>query len=94
MAVCYSTCGDNGRFVATIFVGRAPERGSTIWSSEQRREVPCSAIRAQVSLADLDQAGPIFADQPTHHPASFDDVAALCRWVIRSGGKVEIATVR
>ena len=94
MAVCYSTKSEGGKFVATIFKGQTPERGSTVWSIEEGREIPCSAIRAQVALADLGTTGPIFADQPTHHPSSFDDVGALCRWVIRSGGRVEIATVR
>jgi len=94
MAVCYSTRKDGGKFVATIFSGQAPEKGSTIWSSEEGRWIRCSVIRAQVAFDDLTSDGPIFADQPTTHPASFDDVAALCRWVIRSGGKVEIATVK
>jgi len=92
VAVCYKT--NEGEFVATISTGTKPEQGSAIWSSEEQRWIPCVAIQAQVAFEDLGSNGPIFADQPSRFPTSFDNVGALCRWVIRSGGKVVVPTIK
>jgi hypothetical protein len=83
-----------GEILAEIYVGPQPEEGAAIWSEEEGRSIPCTRIRAQVALRDMHDMSPIRANGPTQHPDSFDDVRALCRWVIRSGGKVVISTIQ
>ena len=95
MSVAY-TKADSDDPVATIYAGPSPEAGSTIYSIEEGRSIPRSHVRAQVALSDMHSfGGPIFAEAGQHgYPESFDDVRALCRYVIRSGGKVVIPTVK
>jgi len=81
--------------VANIYVGTIPEDGASVWSVEEGRAIRATRVRAQVALHDIGEFGPIFAEPGEHgYPSSFDDVRALCRWVIRSGGKVVIPTVK
>ena len=94
MSVQY-TKANSDEVLASIYVGPMPEEGAAIWSVEEGRQVPLSRVRAQVALRDMHDFGPIFAEAGEHgYPDSFDDVRALCRWVIRSGGKVVIPTIK
>lgn len=94
MSVQY-TKANSDEVLASIYVGPMPEEGAAIWSVEEGRQVPLSRVRAQVALSDMHEFGPIFAEAGQHgYPDSFDDVRALCRWVIRSGGKVVIPTIK
>ena len=94
MSVQY-TKANSHEVLASIYVGPEPEEGATIWSVEEGRQVRLSRVRAQVALSDMHEFGPIFAEAGQHgYPDSFDDVRALCRWVIRSGGKVVIPTIK
>ena len=66
--------------MATIYVGPAGESADR--------------IRAQVALGDMGEPGPIFAEAGQHgYPDSFDNVTALCRYVIQEGGRVVITTL-
>ena len=94
MSVQYTKANSN-EVLASIYVGPMPEEGAAIWSVEEGRQVPLSRVRAQVALSHMHEFGPIFAEAGEHgYPDSFDDVRALCRWVIRSGGKVVIPTIK
>ena len=94
MSVQY-TKANSDEVLASIYVGPMPEEGAAIWSVEEGRQVPLSRVRAQVALRDMHDFGPIFAEAGEHgYPDSFDDVRALCRWVIRSGGKGVIPTIK
>ena len=94
MSVQY-TKANSDEVLASIYVGPMPEEGAAIWSVEEGRQVPLSRVRAQVALRDMHDFGPSFAEAGEHgYPDSFDDVRALCRWVIRSGGKVVIPTIK
>jgi hypothetical protein len=93
MSVQYTN--GTGEILAEIYVGPKPEEGAAIWSEEEGRSIPCTRIRAQVALRDMHDMSPIRAEGGDHgYPSSFDDVRSLCRWVIRSGGKVVIPTIK
>lgn len=94
MSISYCKAG-NDQPVATIYSGPQPEEGSVIYSIDEGRNIPRSRMRAQVALSDMNEFGPIFAEPgAVHLPTSFDNVAALCRYVIRSGGKIVIPSIK
>ncbi len=94
MSIAYAKANSE-EVIANISVGPAPKPGESIWSTEEGRQIPCSRIRVHIALSDMSSFGPVFADHGSHnYPDSFDDVRALCRWVIRSGGKVIIPTIK
>ena len=94
MSIAY-TKANSEEVIAAIFTGPEPKPGDAIWSTEEGRNIPCSRIRVHVALSEMSSFGPIFADIGSHnYPDSFDDVRAMCRWAIRSGGKVIISTIK
>jgi hypothetical protein len=94
MSIAY-TKANSDQPVAVIFAGPEPKPGDTIWSTEEGRNITCSRIRVNVALSEMSSFGPIFSEPGGHnYPDSFDDVRAMCRWAIRSGGKVIISTIK
>ncbi len=94
MSVAY-TKANSDEVIASVTNSANYRRGEATWSVEEGRNIPCSGLRVSVALSDMHEFGPIFSEPGVHnYPDSFDDVRALCRWVIRSGGKVVIPTIK
>ncbi len=94
MSTAYTHRGNEDHVVANVYTGKAPKPGAATWSTEESRMVPQSRLRVSVAINDLigsQYSGPIYKEAGIEsYPDSFPSVAALCRWVIASGGKVII----
>jgi hypothetical protein len=99
MSIAYTHEGNEDHPVATIYTGEAHAPGAREWSIEQSRMVPESRKRVSVAMNDLigsQYSGPIYKEAGIGPglPPSFRSIAALCLWVIASGGKVIISKTR